>query len=355
MVHILVTGGSGFLANALITTLLSRGHSIVTTVRTTEKARSLLAQYPDIASDRLRCKIVPDIAAADAFDDVVRSSSSGSVSDPLLSAVVHTASPFHYSIANAKKDMFDPAVNGTVGILKSVHQYAPSVKRVVITSSFAAMFNPTKPAGSKYSEADWNPVTWDDAESPANAHGQSGYRMSKALAEKEAWAFMEKEKPGFTLTVLNPSLIFGPVSESLKSLDEVNTSNQRMRDFMTGASKEKCPPTASQFWVDVRDAALAHAVAVEKDETAGKRYFLTAGSFCNVEIVEAIGAEFPDLQDRLPTGEALKDGEYPPGGPKYGFDNSASVNELGIKYRSLQESVADTIRSLQVIQKRISV
>ncbi|KAL2843877.1 hypothetical protein BJY01DRAFT_215380 [Aspergillus pseudoustus] len=354
MVHILVTGGSGFLANALISTLLSRGHSIVTTVRTAEKARSVLAQYPHIAPNQLKCKIVPDMAVADAFDDAVRSPND-SESDPPFSAVVHTASPFHYSITNAKKDMFDPAVNGTVGILRSVHQYAPSVKRVVITSSFAAMFNPAKPAKSKYSEADWNPVTWDDAESPENAHGQSGYRTSKALAEKEAWAFMEKEKPGFTLTVLNPSLIFGPVSESLTSLDDVNTSNERMRDFIIGASKEKCPPTASQFWVDVRDAALAHAVAVEKDETAGKRYFLTAGSFCNVEIVEAIGKEFPELRDGLPTGEALKDGQYPAGGPKYGFDNSASVKELGINYRSLQESVADTVRSLRAIQERNTV
>ncbi|KAL2817112.1 NAD(P)-binding protein [Aspergillus granulosus] len=353
MVHILVTGGSGFLANALITTLLSRGHSVVTTVRTAEKARSLLAQFPHIASDRLKCKIVPDIAAANAFDDAVLSSGD-SKSDPPFAAVIHTASPFHYSIANARKDMFDPAVNGTVGILKSVHHHAPSVKRVVITSSFAAMFNPAKPVGSKYSEVDWNPVTWDDAEAPENAHGKSGYRTSKALAEKEAWAFMEREKPGFTLTVLNPSLIFGPVSESLASLDEVNTSNQRMRDFMTGASKEKCPPTGSQFWVDVRDAALAHATAVERPETAGKRYFLTAGNFCNAEIVEVIRTGFPGLGDGLPSGEALRDGQYPGGGPKYGFDNSASINELGIKYRSLQESVIDTVKSLKGIQERPS-
>ncbi|KAL3452965.1 NAD(P)-binding protein [Aspergillus insuetus] len=348
MVHILVTGGTGFLANTLITTLLSRGHSIVTTVRTAEKARTLLAQYPNINPDRLKCKIVPDIAAADAFDDAIRSESP---SDPPLSAVIHTASPFHYSISNAKKDMFDPAVNGTVGIMKSVHQHAPSVTRVVITSSFAAMFNAAKPAGSKYSEQDWNPVTWDEAESPGNAQGQAGYRTSKALAEKEAWAFMEREKPTFTLTVLNPSLIFGPV-DSLKSLDEVNTSNQRIRDFVTGALKEKCPPTGSQFWVDVRDAALAHAVAVEKPETAGKRYFLTAGSFCNADIVEVIGKEFPELKGGLPSGEALRDGQYPAGGPKYGFDNSASIKDLGIQYRSLRDSVGDTVRSLKSLRER---
>ncbi|KAE8390436.1 NAD(P)-binding protein [Aspergillus alliaceus] len=344
MARILVTGGSGFLGGVLIDTLLARGHSVVTTVRSLEKAESLQAQRPGISTARLDYKIVEDIAKINAFDDAV-------VCDPPLSAVIHTASPFHYSIENVKRDMLDPAVNGTVGVLQSVYRYAPTVERVVITSSFAAMYNPTKGAGSKYSEADWNPVTWDDAESPANAQGQSGYRTSKALAEKEAWAFMEKYHPRYTLTVLNPSLILGPVSLSLASLEEVNTSNQRIRDFMTGAARERCPPTGSQFWVDVRDAALAHAVAAERPEVAGKRFFLTAGTFCNVQIVDAIGRAFPELQSALPRGDALKLGNYPPGGPPYGYDNSASIKEFGLTYRSLDESVVDTVKSLMAIQQ----
>ncbi|OOF94542.1 hypothetical protein ASPCADRAFT_208212 [Aspergillus carbonarius ITEM 5010] len=347
MSRILVTGGSGFLANTLIDTLLARGHSVVTTVRTPEKAQRLQSQRPEIPSSRLSFQIVEDISQLNAFDQAV-------ISDPPFTAVIHTASPFHYSIDNVKKDMLDPAVNGTVGILQSVHKYAPTVKRVVITSSFAAMFNASKPAGSKYSEADWNPVTWEDAESAGNAQGQAGYRTSKALAEKEAWGFMEKEKPGFSLTVMNPSLIFGPVAPSLKSLGEVNTSNQRIRDFVEGKFEEKCPPTGSQFWVDVRDAALAHAVAVEREETAGKRYFLTAGSFCNAEVVEVLGEEFPESRDGLPAGEALADGRFPSGGPKYGFDNSASVEGLGLTYRSLKESVVDTVHSLRVVEKALA-
>ncbi|KAL3472514.1 putative NADPH-dependent methylglyoxal reductase GRE2 [Aspergillus californicus] len=347
--HILVTGGTGFLANTLITTLLARGHRVTTTVRTPAKAQALLAQYTHPAKENsLACKIVADIAAPNAFDDAV-------VCDPPLSAVIHTASPFHYSIENAKRDMFDPAVNGTVGILESVYNHAPSVESVVITSSFAAMWNPTKPVGSKYSEADWNAVTWEEAELPENSKGQSGYRTSKALAEKEAWKFMEKEpRPAFGLTVMNPSLIFGPVSESLASLGEVGTSCGRIRDFMTGVFRERCPPTGSAFWVDVRDAAMAHALAVENSErTKGKRYFLTAGGFCNREIVEVIQRDFPELRDGLPSGEALKDGEYPEGGPRYGFDNSASIEDLGLpRYRSLEESVVDTVNSMRVIQQR---
>jgi hypothetical protein len=33
--------------------------------------------------------------------------------------VVHTASPFHFKVAHPK-ELIEPAVNGTVGILKSI-------------------------------------------------------------------------------------------------------------------------------------------------------------------------------------------------------------------------------------------
>ncbi|PWY85014.1 putative NADPH-dependent methylglyoxal reductase GRE2 [Aspergillus heteromorphus CBS 117.55] len=341
--HILVTGGSGFLANSIITTLLSRGHTVTTTVRSAAKATALQSQHPSI-----NIKIVPDMSQLSAFDAAVTNHT------PPLTAVIHTASPFHYSITNIKTDMLDPAVNGTVGILQSIHKFAPSVNRVVITSSFAAMSNPLKPAGEKYSEKDWNPVTWATAEQPENALSQAGYRTSKALAEKEAWKFMEDEKPRFSLTVLNPSLIFGPVSPALSSLEEVNTSNQRIRDLVSGKFRERCPPTGSQFWVDVRDAAMAHVVAVEKtgDEVEGKRFFLTAGNFCNADIVQVLGEAFPEVKDGLPQGEALREGRFPEGGPKYGFDNEASVQGLGVVYRSLMESVVDTVRSLRVVEGR---
>ncbi|OJJ43908.1 hypothetical protein ASPZODRAFT_135949 [Penicilliopsis zonata CBS 506.65] len=345
MSRILVTGGSGFLGGVVVDTLLARGHSVVTTVRSEEKAEAMRATRPDIAQDRLSFMIVKDIAKLDAFDAAV-------VSDPPFDVVVHTASPFHYAITDLQRDMLDPAVNGTVGILQSIVKHAPTVRRVVITSSFAAMYNDAKPAGSKYSEEDWNPVTPETALDAENS--QAGYRSSKALAEKAAWKFVEKHKPSFTLSMINPSLIFGPVSASLRSLDEINTSNARIRDFILGKSKDKCPPTGSQFWVDVRDVALAHALAAEKPEAGGKRFFLTADNLCNADVVAVIAEEFPDLAAGLPSGDALAAGQFPPGGPKYGFDTSRSVRELGLQYRTLRESISDTVMSIQAAQNRLS-
>lgn len=132
-----------------------------------------------------------DIAQPDAFDKAV-------ISDPPFEAVIHTASPFHYNVTDSKKDMLDPAVIGTTGILKAIKKSAPTVKRVVITSSFAAILDVNRAPGYEYSEKDWSPITEQEAlENPMN-----GYRASKTLAERAAWEFVEREKPNFTLTTV---------------------------------------------------------------------------------------------------------------------------------------------------------
>lgn len=101
-----------------------------------------------------------------------------------------------------QKELLDPAVIGTTGILRSIKKSAPTVKRVVITSSFASIVNPGKGTnpGYEYSEKDWNPITQEEAlENPA-----AGYRASKTFAEKAAWDFVEKEKPNFTIATMCP-------------------------------------------------------------------------------------------------------------------------------------------------------
>ena len=94
-------------------------------------------------------------------------------SNPPFDYVLHTASPFHFNVQDPVKDFLDPAIKGTTGILHAVKTYAPEVKRVVITSSFAAIVN-SKQHPRVYSEENWNPVTWEEAMDPSNV-----YRASK--------------------------------------------------------------------------------------------------------------------------------------------------------------------------------
>ncbi|KAI9757287.1 MAG: hypothetical protein M4579_003498 [Chaenotheca gracillima] len=338
MTRVLLTGGSGFIAAHVLEYLLEHGHSVVTTVRSTEKGKKIQEAYPSYGKDKLDFAIVEDIAQPGAFDNAVKSS-------PPFEAVIHTASPFHFNVTDTKKDLLDPAIIGTTGILKAIKANAPTVKTVVITSSFASIFDGLK--GTRpdhtYSEKDWNPITLEQAvENPGN-----GYRASKVFAEKAAWEFVEKEKPNFTLSTMCPPLVLGPVTHYLNSLDAVNTSNQRTRNMMQGQCKNEIPDTGVYLWVDVRDLALAHVLAMEKPEAAGKRFFITTGYFSNKEIAAAIRKNYPALKDQLPT-ESTPGGDYPPGGV-YKYDNSQTVKVLGIKFRSLEESITDTVKSLQAV------
>lgn len=96
----------------------------MTTVRSQEKAHKIKEAHPDVPKDKLDYAFVEDIAKEGAFDEAVKS-------DPPFETVIHTASPFHFNVTDVKKDLLDPAVIGTTGILKAVKKSAPTVKRVV--------------------------------------------------------------------------------------------------------------------------------------------------------------------------------------------------------------------------------
>ncbi|KAK5007524.1 Glycine-rich RNA-binding protein 2, mitochondrial [Cryomyces antarcticus] len=116
---------------------------------------------------------------------------------------------------------------------------------------------------------------------------------------------------------------------------------------MMGKAKDEIMPTGVYIWVDVRDLALAHVKAMEVPEAANKRFFVTAGYFSNKEIAQIIAKNFPQYKNELPT-EKTPGGDYPEGGI-YKYNNKRVQEVLGIKFRSLEESIVDTVKSLQAV------
>ncbi|CAP99337.1 methylglyoxal reductase (NADPH-dependent) gre2 [Penicillium rubens] len=332
MVKVLLTGGSGFIAAHIVDILLQHGFDTVVTVRTEEKGKRIIEAHPNVPKEKLSYVIVKDVAKDGAFDDAVKS-------NPPFDYVLHTASPFHFNVQDPVKDFLDPAIKGTTGILKAIKEYAPTVKRVVITSSFAAIVN-GKQHPKVYSEKEWNPVTWEEAMD----HSQV-YRGSKTFAEKAAWTFIEKEKPNFDIATINPPLVFGPIVHYLNSLESLNTSNQRLRNLIQGQMKEKIAPTGTFLWVDVRDVALAHVRAIEVPEAGGERFFVVAGFFSNKELADMARETHPKLESKLPPADSSSD--FPEN--IYEIDNNKSQKILGIKYRPLKQTVSDTIDSLLAV------
>jgi len=338
MPKVLLTGGSGFIAAHVLELLLKRGHEVVTTVRSEDKASKIRDAHPNT---KLTVVIVPDIAKPGAFDEVCQT--------PGLEYVQHTASPFHFNWSDAKTELLDPAISGTTSMLQAVKKHAPTVKRVVITSSFASILSEAALAdpNKTFSEADWNPSTYEDGLTGSKA---TSYRVSKKFAEKAGWDFVAAEKPNFDLATICPPLVFGPVVHHLNSLSAINTSNARFVDLVQGKWKSEIAPSGVFFWVDVRDVALAHVNAMEKPEAGGKRFFTTAGYYNNRELVEAVKKNFPDLKDKMP-GDSVQGGGYPEGGldavPKY--DNSRATKVLGIDWIPVEKSAVDTVKSLLAV------
>ncbi|KAH7202695.1 uncharacterized protein BKA55DRAFT_587751 [Fusarium redolens] len=348
MVRVLLTGGNGFVASHILDALLSNGHSITITVRSKEKGDQVLARYKNTTKAEIAVCVIPDFTAHGAFDECLQSSTS-------LDVVMHVASPFYYSATDIKRELLDPSIVGTTSLLTAVCDHAPSVKTVILTSSFAAILNSYKPntiPQHTYTESDWNPLTMDDA----FQNTLNGYRASKLFAERAAWDLMDARKPAFSLTTICPTLAFGPVIQPLSCLEEINISSQRIYNFISGAYKSQIPDTGVSFflWIDVRDLAVAHVKAMEAQLTArgNRRYLLTEGYFTNQDICKIIGRLFPEYQDALPSceGEA---GGYPKEGV-YGFNNSRATEELGLRYRTLEESVVDTVRSFKDVQRELA-
>ncbi|KAK7419178.1 methylglyoxal reductase (NADPH-dependent) gre2 [Neonectria punicea] len=345
MTKVLLTGGSGFIAAHVLEQLLEKDYSVVATVRSEDKARKIREAHKDrVEAGKLEIAIVPDIAQEGAFDEVAKT--------PGIEAVLHTASPVQYTIseqslfyADPKKDLVDPALIGTTGILKALHASAHSVKRVVVTSSFASIIDEAKftDPSTTFTETSWNPVQLEDI----HRSPQTAYRASKKLAERAAWDFVSSAKPSFGLVTVCPPLVLGPVVHHLATLDSINTSNERVVALLRGGWRDGVPAsTPVPLWIDVRDLARAHVRALEEPGAAGRRLLPTPGWFTNREVVEIVRAGFPEFADRIP-GPGVPGGEFPPKDQIYGFNNDETNRILGFEWTTLEKSITDLVTSLK--------
>lgn len=184
-----VTGASGYIASDLIANLLSRGLFVHGTVRSTSPGKcSHLLELPG-ARERLQLFEADLKGPSAGFVEAIKG----------CSIVFHTACPFVYNARAAclGEDFFvGPAVQGTETVLAACRE-AGGIKRVVMTSSCAAIFKKNVPEGHVYSEVDWN-----DPEELATR--KMWYSIGKTKQEQAAWAWMENEKPEFSLVCINP-------------------------------------------------------------------------------------------------------------------------------------------------------
>ncbi|KEY72936.1 hypothetical protein S7711_07900 [Stachybotrys chartarum IBT 7711] len=297
----------------------------VFTVRSEEKGQKVMRSFPN----------PPETLSFAVVEDIVLKGASP------LDFIIHTASPYHFNVTDPVKDFHEPALLGTKNLLEAVEAHAPSVRRIVLTSSFAAIVNPQNHA-RVYDETVLATFTEEEAMSPRGA-----YRASKILAEKAAFRFVEERQPRFDVVTINPPMVYGPVPSFLTNLDDLNTSNKRIRDMIQGQTHETgLAPTVVYIFADVRDVALAHVRALQVPEAGGQRFLITGGYYSNSKIADVIRAEYPQLAEKLPPPKAVVN-DTP--ADVYGFDNGRSRRVLGLRYRSFEECIRDAVASMLTI------
>jgi dihydroflavonol-4-reductase len=242
---VLVTGASGFIARHIIVQLLNDTDFKFTvrgTARSTSKLSSLLADLrpfvndPSLLESRFQL-VAADLNSDENWDNAVKG----------VDSILHVASPFPSVSPKDPNELIAPARDGTLRVLRAAKK--AGIKRIVITSSLAAVVYGVERRGKMFTDRDWSNV--DDPRVGA-------YEKSKAIAEKAAWDFVKNEYPNMELTTVNPGAVLGPMIGP-----EQSTSLEVVQKLM---KKEfpACPNLTFSF-VDVRDVAAVHIAAIKNN------------------------------------------------------------------------------------------
>jgi len=339
MAPVMVTGATGYLAGVVVKQLLEAGYVVHAPVRDPDNADKLKHLNAVAAGTSGQIHYFK----ADLMDK-------GSYNEAMQGCelVIHTASPFLTDAKDPQKQLIDPAVNGAQNVMEAANATA-SVKRVVMTSSMAAIYSDNaeiaKQPGGVLTEAMWN-------ETATLKH--QAYSLSKTLAEKAAWEIAEAQDR-WDLVVINPSFILGPGLSG----DTRGESYAIMQQFGDGTMASGAPNMGMGV-VDVRDCAAAHIKAGFTPGAKGRH--ITSGHNTDFpEMVALLREHYGDAY-KFPKSTLPKFMVWLVGpmlnaaltrkvvslnvGHAFKADNSKSIRELGMSYRPLKETLVDIFQQL---------
>ncbi|XVF22887.1 hypothetical protein REPUB_Repub12eG0209600 [Reevesia pubescens] len=263
-----VTGASGYIASWLVKLLLQRGYTVKATVRDPsdpKKTEHLLAL--DGAKERLHL-FKAELMDEGCFDSIADG----------CQGVFHTASPVSFSATDPQAEIINPAIKGTLNVLRSCAK-VPSIKRVVITASMASVLHNGKPL---------TPDVVVDETRFSDPHfcekNKRWYVVAKTLAEEAAWRFAKDNR--IDLVVINPGYVSGPLLQPA-----LNTTSELILALTKG---EQNFPSSTYTIIDVRDVVYAHIQAFEIPSASG-RYCLVERVLHFSEVLKTLNELYPTL------------------------------------------------------------
>ncbi|KIX98704.1 uncharacterized protein Z520_05164 [Fonsecaea multimorphosa CBS 102226] len=314
---ILLTGGSGHVGYRTLVEALSKGYKVRAAVRSESKIAEIkAAKSTQPYLDQLSFVIVPDIEKDGAFDDAVKG----------VDYIVHVASPLAKPSDDAEANIIQPAIRGTLSILRSALK-EPSIKRVVITSSVVAV----NPSDSRVYTAD---NVEPDPQGPY-PHDFAAYAASKKLAYNRTRDFISREKPHFTVINIMPTFVIG--KNELATTPAAVTAGSNALAFipLLGMQNPNGLPGAT---CHVDDVAFVHIASldpkIQGNQNFGINYDVNGIKWDDA--IDIVKKHFP---------EALKKGVFPLGGSlkplPMPFDASKTEEVFGIKFKSFEEQIVN--------------
>ncbi len=324
---VFVTGATGYIAKHIVLQLLEAGYAVKGSVRSESKANEMKSALAEKLSPAALARLETvklDLTSDEGWGEALNGA------DVLL----HTASPFPIVEPKHPDELIRPAVDGTLRALNAARD--AGITRVVLTSSSAAIMGTELQGRDTYNESDWT-----DMDRPNTL----SYVKSKTMAEQAAWDFIEKH-PEMQLTTINPVFVMGPGVDA-----NFGSSLEVIQRLVQG--KDPAMPKLSFPIVDVRDIALMHIRAMERDAAIGRRFIGSSETLWFKDIAETMKDALPNRKivtrvapNWLIRVIALFDKTIrtivPDLGKEVKVDASAAREVLGIDFIPARTAVADS-------------
>ncbi|MEO9463227.1 MAG: NAD-dependent epimerase/dehydratase family protein [Marinomonas sp.] len=329
---ILVTGGTGYIGGEVIDQLLGQGKTVHTTVRNVAKSEPRLRErWPDVG-ERLK------VFQADLENDAGWEEACTG-----CDAVAHIASPFPLAVPKHEDELIVPAREGALRALKFAH--AAGIKRLVLTSSAAAIAYGQPIEKTHFTKDDWTPLDGTPV---------APYAKSKTVAEAEARKWVAENAPDMVFCSINPVAVFGPIAN-----DDLSTSVEVVKKLLDGTIP--LTPNMGVGVIDVRDVAAAHVAALmaPDDTVRDGRFPMQQKYMWLSEMAASLRESVPEYAAKAPKRgmpdflvkllapfvaemNTLKS-EL---GKTRDVDGTHTAQVLGLTYITAEQSLEDTARSL---------
>ncbi|MED6191593.1 hypothetical protein PIB30_001871 [Stylosanthes scabra] len=321
-----VTGATGYIGSCLVHTLLQRGYTVHATLRDPEKSLHLMSLWA--GGDRLRL-FKADLNEEGSFDEAVKG----------CDGVFHVAASMQFNVdeknnieSYVQENIIDPAIKGTLNLLKSCLKHKNSVKRVVFTSSISTIT-------AKDNDGKWKQIVDESCQVQA-AHvwntQTSGwvYALSKLESEEAAFKFA-KEKEIDLVSVI-ATTVAGPfftanVPSSLKVLLSPITGEPQFYKILNAVNSRM----GSIALVHIEDTCNAHIFLMENDKAQGR--YICSSLSCPL-------SKLANLLDKHYSNSNIKRV------PEKNYDkvpceiSSKKLNDLGFSYKhGLEDIINQTI------------